>query len=423
MKIRKQLTLIFGIGMLLIPIFSLSSCGLISNSQTYIDTTNYQSFIRERSMSLKFNSKTLPSGKFEEMFGTTWIIGKDLLNSNKYYLATNIHVIASAVIDTTENVSLSPSVSTSYKINDKYIDSVTLGFPKDPSKIYSENDLNLESLSNKYFPTVEYLGTSFNKFTYNTNLIPYSMTDIAVLGFDFSNTSLDFRNYLQYYEKNQTKFSLKPISYIDNNEYFIGGYPATNLDPQKTQIGIWKFDDSQNKKIKSENGLVIKPEFSTVDTSIPNINYVQREIINPDGTITYVYYNVYGSSIGTIFPNNINYANYAGLTSNLKNYSFQNIANQIAISDLNLEGGSSGSMTINQDFEVCGIYWGIYTSTVTKNDGTKFQQKSGSFDIFISDSYSYGPTTSPIGSYQKYNTLSDIKSKITNISGGNWSNI
>lgn len=345
----------------------------------YVELAQKESFIRERTFSLKFNTtryidpNTGNSIK-SSLFGTSWIFNK-ILNQEIYYLATNIHVVSDAI-------SLVANEDNTYQIAD-YIESIELGYPNNPSVVSSHNDLSLEKITNKItFPEIVYTSSYIeNTPTYsiplsvsqNKHFYTYAMTDLAILKFDFSSTSSNFKNFLKYYDLRPTTFYANTLG--ENNfrqqNYFIGGYPF--LEDINKIIGTWGFDSSFNESLGMVSGTIVS---NVPQTIVPR---------------------------GVLLPNNI-----TNPATNSPTRYFQNISNQVTISNLILHGGSSGSMVINDNLEVVGIYWGSYSSSNSSNI-------LGAFDILNTDKYNtIFPNRITGEPYRAYNRVDEIKLIINN---------
>ncbi|MEF9985371.1 MAG: hypothetical protein RSE95_01800 [Malacoplasma sp.] len=344
-----------------------------------------ESYIRERTFSLKFNTSlyTDPSTGNRvktSLYGTSWIFNK-ALNKEVYYLATNIHVISNAV-------SLQHDQTNRYQIAD-YIESVELGYPNNPKVVSQTDDLSSEMFNTRAkFPKIAYTSSFVEttptypipiQISANTNFYSYAMTDLAILEFDFSSTTDNFKNFLKYYNLNPTKFfspQLGSNNYSQQN-YFIGGYPYLKPDPnQSPPFGTWGFDNSINEKVGIISGTII--------SSVSDFPFLYPS--------------------GVAFPNDIT----TNQAADQLRY-FQNISNQITITNIDLTGGSSGSMVINDNNEVMGIYWGAYIS----GDGKLIR---GAFDILNTASYSTLFPNNVIGSrYNAYNRVEEANSIINTL--------
>lgn len=340
-----------------------------ANTAKQYNVSEKETFLRQRSMSLRFATPS-GSGLSNLYFGTTWIFNKSSTQDFVYYMATNIHVIAPVTQLTGSGTSSTYSISPD-------VQQVTLGYAQDPAVNKGSNDLFLETISNSnLFPSIVYTGTSYNTYKYweapNGTIYnyPYSMSDIAILEFNFSSASQSFKNFLKYYDNSPTKFETNAIDQTftaNNNEYFIGGFPYLENE-NSNYIGTWKFESSINKQKDLVDG--------TVDTITPT---------STPPTFTN----------GTQFP------------ANSGRY-FKNIARQVIINNLNLMPGSSGSMVINGNNLISGIYWGGYTSHMSNGTETFF----GGFDVFVTNSYHTYNTSITNTIYPAYNRLQDIFSVI-----------
>lgn len=342
-----------------------------SNKLIEYNVSQKETYLRQRSMSLRFETN-ISANKTNYHFGTTWIWGKATQNFS-YYLATNIHVISPVTIN--ENNNQSPTKENE-KFQIKSGTKIALGYVKDAAVNKGDEDLNIESLNT--IPSIVYTATSYNKYKYwennnQTYNYPYSMSDLAILKFDFSNTSQNFKNFLKYYDQSPTKFNTIPIDKnFNNSEYFIGGFPYIKKEKGNGKmIGTWRFGySSKNNKKQLVDG--------TINTSLPQLNSNKKPIFTN----------------GTRFPES-------------SNYYYKNIARQVVIQDLNLQSGSSGSMVINQNDLISGIYWGGYK--FISNNKENFL---GGFDALVTDGYKTINTNVTNATYPQYNRIEEIKAII-----------
>lgn len=323
-------------------------------------------FISERTMSLSFQTD-----RGDALTGTGWIMSKvnDDVNDFRYYVGTNLHV-ASAINNMGKSAHTykdgSYTLTTIPNFNSLYIGQI-ISKNVDGNKTYDVgvvsgkstefgywNRLPITSTNDANVSNVSVAWTTFDIFNnqqfadpyniYNQTTIENATMDFAVLEINFdpdqyklinSPTVENFnpiQKMLENYTNNPTKFADK---YKDNEAITIGGFPiygsknnmpnavwetAENIYSNERYYGLilnrsdWKsnIDETDDNKIKKEYTLRL------------DIQYITDS--------------------------------YAG---------YRNVANQVLFSNLNLASGSSGSMAVNANNEVVGIYWGTYGATNT----------------------------------------------------------
>lgn len=425
MKTNKKIFLVFGISLVSLSIpFYLTSCSLFSNKiddkinqpqdkpsednnlppSDIINPTisdyekiNNMQFISERTFSLKFTS-------YESRnvgYGTGWIFGKDMLESNSYYIATNLHVasfIANGGKQTYEPIYNENLNTYEYKLtNNTKFNEIQFG------QIIDDSDKNnivvgttkTEGLINetKYLQKInlDYVSIAYTTFdmfnnmqlyneynVYNDSFIKNATQDLAILKIDFS--KIEYVNYfydkkidfikksLEAYDKNPTRFA-KSYDY-KKDKITIAGFPANE------GLGKWS----------SSRGLISN-------------NIIQGLKINRSSWKSFINNDINIEDIKKNYAllNNISYAS--------NNYASQiNVSLQSLFSNLNLQGGSSGSMAINEKNEVVGIYWGAYNFS----NGTTL----GAIDLFKNNINYYSNGKNII--LMPYDTIFNFSEKIKN---------
>lgn len=427
MKIKKSKILLFGIPLLMASIAMITtSCSLfnfgnpndntnnkpnvlpngndVNNSSnnpllsTDYEKINHMQFISERSFSLKFISNQSNNVGY----GTGWIFAKDNSKQESYYIATNLHV-ASFIANGGKQL-YEPSFNrnlnnyqykniTNVKYNEIHfgqmftmnqsnniVAGTTMLNGNLNDTIYNQK-VNINDVSIAY--------TTFNMFNqmklfneyniYNDNFINNATQDLAVLKIDFSkrqyinpfgilNKNDTIKKSLDAYDRNPTRFA---NSYnFSKDKITVAGFPANQ--------GSGKWTSSLNN----------------ISTNNPFVGLS----MNRSGWHDYISQNIPISEIKEKYAllNNIPYvAN--GYASQI------NVSLQALFNNLNLEGGSSGSMAINEKNEVIGIYWGGYT--LSNNS------MLGGVDLFKNNNI-YNRNNQIV--LNKYDTLFDFKTKVLN---------
>lgn len=322
-------------------------------------------FISERSFSLRFE------GANKSLLGTGWLMAQDAVNSNIYYLGTNLHV-ASAI----NNMNKRPTFDYSGSVQEQTIYQY-LSFGQITSIFEDDYQVgvvpNAKSYDTNYFSRldIQYANVAFTTFDifnkmnyvdpykiYNQDIIQNATMDFAVISIDVSHiednpnitppgnlsniTQRPMQKALDQFKKEPTKFA---SGFIKNQAITVGGFPASSDQGKwKTAINIYS---NQNYY-----GLIL-----------------DRRNWNPRPTVD-------NETLKKDYP----------LIVDIKyitdNYACQrNVANQVLFSNLNLAGGSSGSMAINDKNEVVGIYWGTYVTSDSKEIGTIDLFRSYSQDV------------------------------------------
>lgn len=238
------------------------------------------------------------------VWGTGWIYNKvsDLEDDFRYYLLTNWHV-AQGFMD--QGMTQLSYCSNIFKDN-----SIAVGdyVNFDNYTLLDENALDdYRPIFNSIDPTI----------TNQSYIIDSFMIEVD-FGSSFNTTLqsslLDLNQYYLANEKHVNQFS-STISEFGAQQYFIGGYPANTSIPGNP-VANWTYDKLQLKDQKSFDPKQNQKWYNT-STVWKSQNY-----------------NVSGSFY--VFEDN-----QAG----------------------GLSGGSSGSMVINNNFEIIGQYWGGSTSS------------------------------------------------------------
>lgn len=387
---------------LTIPFLTLGfiSIGTSSSSQnsTNLETLNKfntQSdkfkFISERTVSLRFilaNSQNSSSWYYTE--GTGWIFSK---SSNYIYLATNFHV-ANTLLFPNKNLDFPYGKDSWYTNTYGPMLEIDLGFinPTTKGENFEDQNNQVHYIKLNEYPTIFYSSFSDDDFStsygtgyysglginssYNTQYPP--TIDFAILKINISDISSSSPGFV-----NGEKF----VANVNNFKIWLQNYDAdpTTFYPQSLDL---KSDDSKNYFIDQH---FYFGGFSTTSliSYFDNINYTKKPLVAwtalkdiPMESFTsdltpYVYMQK-PDSYPLIIPTN----DYVNNNPNSYKFGYTDVSVNGLISD-NLYNGASGSMVINDDNQVVGIYWG--SSTYLSNDGSQKIERGGFCFLNVSD--------------------------------------
>lgn len=397
---------IIGVGGLTIPI--LSSCSLFttnipstaSSLYKYMNSSSQLEWISQRTMSLRFIAKNGSTG-----YGTAWIFGKNSRKVSSYYLATNLHV--AAFLQNEGKTSYVPNdyggysrvTNNSYNsiefglVGQKTLDNKFIQGTSESLKTYKDGGIHYVSYVPRVHANIIYSANDFfpkNKykdpFEVRGQYINNPTIDLAIIevNFEFAKSLNGYsdsilRNFLNNYDLNPTRFAKSPGENYKN--LYIGGFPYDNdiLNPKDPFISTPKYPIwvglSNVDLAKVTSGLTLPIEKPNTPGLIPPYsNVALRNEIS--------------------FSTN-DYASY------------RNVALQGLMSGIDIGGGSSGSMVVNGDNDVVGIYWGTYTISIS---GTS--TVVGGFDYFYSDKNYNVKVNGTSTLCYSYNILEDIQLKI-----------
>lgn len=376
---------------------------ITGNSTTQVVNSpnpNGMKYISERSFSLRFRNRT------EYGFGTGWLFAKDNSTGNNgltYYVATNLHV-ASFIQNSGQSIYTFDEQSNSYKAKTQSrfeaLDIGQIGTWEGNNFIPGTNKAKLGAESTAYYEyfnlssntsvspvTIAY--ESFDMFKnkniinvdkiYGDSTVENGTLDLAILKIDFSkiNSSPSIgssvlkksptKEALKVFDSNPTRFSTKEFD-PKKDVVTVGGFPAA-----QTLVG-----GATSNWNSASNTILYKEQDGA--RAISNLNW--RDGISSETQNQYVKQNYSLKNLISYKKNE--YASYL------------NVANQNLFYNMDLSGGSSGSMAINQNNEVVGIYWGTYTY----NNGATYG---------VVDSFKNNKTTNTLIPYDLY---TDFMAKI-----------
>lgn len=328
----------------LIPLLSLSTIFLVSCfdlpekkvfvdpysgvDKKYLKSSAQLKYISERSFSLEFNLISTDDNVEYKVNGTGWIIAREQ-NTNNYFLATNLHVASTIqnqlktweYVDNDQIYSKTGYVITKSKLG--FIDPTTNNFEVDRNG-------DIAPISD-YFsvstPKIVYDGTeAWKNVSYKTTTKDFEIgnatSDFAILEYDLTNVEKPLKDFLKNFNNNPTKFANSyDISYSDKdtNKYYMGGYPVKEMN-DGTNKAFWiGLSDLYT------SSYFYNSDFISIDS---------QDYSSPAPKNSLQYYK-----------------------SDTEKW-FWNVSKDLMFSFASMGGGSSGSMVVNQNNEVVGIYWG-----------------------------------------------------------------
>lgn len=402
--------------MLIIIVPVLNSCSWLFFSpssfaqlQKAMKKSSQIEWISKRSFSLKFVSSVSAIG-----FGTGWIFGKNKDELDKYYIATNMHVASflqnqNKIYQEASGNRFINKKGLEYSqiqlgiVGDKQIDgSISIG-TDEPLRTVNDDGIHFITsipVSNTkiVFSGFDVFNSSKDKnrfvdpFNIRGDFINNAAIDLAIIEMDLSSNSRHpINNYsddimdefLDYYDDHETKFATTYGENFDDNIH-LAGFPYDNevLNPSSSTIGsnkhkqpIWvgASDIKRSQLISALSLTITKPgvlgdnPLATNQTANNEIVYVTDEFA-----------------------------------------SYRNVALQGLFEGIDLGGGSSGSLVINDNYEVIGIYWGVYKLKVKGKT-----VDMGGIDYFITRMHSVNVNNKIITSWD-YNILKEVQEKIGN---------
>lgn len=394
--------------------------GIFSSQNSQFDKNNIDDnpnpknikFISERSFSLRFDS----NGKLG--YGTGWLFAKDPSAENNnftYYVATNLHVAAflqnmgktytneegqtvngdnfyrlsfgqilTRNADGSFETGTTNSYLSPYEIN--YWQYVPIG---DVSIAYTSFDL---------FSKLQVIETDRNGIFYGSDASNQTQknytSDIALLKINFANRKpinnslrIDpIKLALDAFDKNPTKFYTGNMVNNKTKKITIAGFPAVDRN---------QFPNAANVKWISKSNLTINSFTTGLSNKINPQNLLPADWINKTQAERVEY------AKSHVLPSYITYVDneYA---------SRKNVALQALFKNTQtLSGGSSGSMVVDENNMVIGIYWGSYRIASNQSpEGIDY----GAIDLFIN----YQPVGNILNQVllPPYNIIDDIKTKL-----------
>ncbi|WP_412031994.1 DUF31 family putative serine protease [Malacoplasma muris] len=417
MKYNKFLkTTILSLATVALPV-TVTSCSFLESlfSSSSPDNSNKTQndnfkYISERSFSLKFWDPSINS----EVYGTGWLFAKSSINDGNYYdddyyIATNLHV-ASAIQNrgktSWEFNANTKTYEQQYYPNYKNLDLGYVISKKANGQYEFGTNYSSESISSTHYLTtldidtsVSIAYTTFNLFknmkledsnrVYNSSIFENPTSDIAIIKINFSNAyTKDFhginplKSALDIYNKNPTKFG----NYNQTKNITIAGFPFKEDTLERG--GKWTASyhpspfkiSNQSDLYNVSTGIIFgNNKLWQQGIQSSNIDEIKKDyVIN--GFIPYK-------------------------TDEFACY--YNVALQGVFKNVELSGGSSGSLVLDDNQNVVGIYWGGYSLTSG--------EEIGAMDIFVNEKtfFTERSSTSPV--IKPYSILEDFKTYVKNV--------
>lgn len=337
--------------------------------------------------------------------GTTWLFDYNIgVDYNTYYFATNIHVLNigySVIYNLNSNEQINFFIPYNNNPSSGILNTY-LTQPNGNKNSIEYNELNKIPSNSMYGLNKYWL--KFNE--YYKRIIPLG----AIYGQNIPNNSPYIANLIYTNSENNKNISL----YIDNQYVVHNSYKYNQNNVLVNDMGLIEFqlnpNDINTSKYNFVNKYIVNSIFNifcvptTINENIINRTYIQKvkflnELIdegyyeNEDEIKKNFLFQSFESNLskfytvagypGISYSNNSSYVTYNGRTisSNIIKKNIYNVRNQINLwfdnqnyyyqydwqknylfFDINLGHGSSGSMVINESYQLLGIYWGIIQS-------------------------------------------------------------
>lgn len=402
--------------------------------------------------------------------GTGWLIDYSISESNDnlitYYLATNMHVLNATYAITYQQVftvngqEIPYTVTATFPISAQTASSVSVYLSQPQySTTSASNNLKIPLNSASELNSAWYK-TPITISDFNSSLIPlgaYNTTGVAS-----SNTS-SYNMEISFYP---TGYSDYLQTYYFSSSGSSGTNSVTNGTPAASDFSVLKFTDNKS----SFNALSTTGTYGTVFTKIKEMFNVDTDDattakdssfiarLNKLLTLTssestynkttvsnlfmfadynkdlnsksvlstagfpatssgsYNYLNFNSNTISYSLTTTVPTTSYSSRTNIEYNqsgnfyYSTYNWSYNLLMKNVNLLSGSSGSMTVDQDYKITGIYWGTLTSQTLSNG-----QITKVVNGVTTKLYSYSDSASMINIWLKYVALNDENSKLAEL--------
>lgn len=394
--------------------------GIFSSQNNQYDKNNVDNnpnpknikFISERSFSLRFDSNG------ELGYGTGWLFAKDpsVQNNNfTYYVATNLHVAAflqninktytneeGNIVNGANFHRLSFGQILTRNADGSFETGTTNSFLSPYEINYWQyvpiSDVSIAYTSFDLFSKIHVTETDRNGIFYDSNTsdqTPKNYTsDIALLKINFANRK-PINNSLQIdpiklaldaFDRNPTKFYTGNMVNNKTKKITIAGFPAVDRN---------QFPNSANVKWISKSNLTINSFTTGLSNKINPLNLLPTGWINKTQAEKIAYAKTH------VLPSYIPFVDDA--YASRKNVALQALFRNTET----LSGGSSGSMVVDENNMVIGIYWGSYRIASNQSpEGIDY----GAIDLFINSQ----PVVNALSQVllSPYNTINDIKTKL-----------
>ncbi|MDE6472929.1 MAG: DUF31 family protein [Ureaplasma sp.] len=334
------------------------------------------------------------SGSFNLLFGTSWMIDYKLNSNssiNTYYLATNAHVLDLSYTISQEIITQNTRLNFefTFPVNSESVANLRLFLSQPQGKSNQNIEYNAEYAD--FFET--WYQTPINKNNINANIIQYA-NDKNAKKFDFSLNVINTRNNAQYMRLIDSSNNDKSVDAVIANSPQTPGLDSALL---KLELNPETINISSNDSIANKQIIKLKRIFKVNENYYDkNSNYISK-LNDTYNKLEKNAINNYLESDSFPFALNqeINELTVGGFPgNNIKSYTYFNTGttdiikynegvrrpyikflngNKISyikyyesdtsyLGGINLLPGSSGSMVLDNNNKIVGIYWGALTS-------------------------------------------------------------
>ncbi|MDE6289493.1 MAG: DUF31 family protein [Ureaplasma sp.] len=322
------------------------------------------------------------------LFGTSWMIDYKLNTSNyknTYYLATNTHVLDLSYVIKVSELNL----EFTFPVNGSSVNFLNLYL----SQPQGESELNSPfNASYSKFET-DWYKTNINESNINSSIIQYANNSSNTFDFSIASTTQNFNenDTILVGSDNKTSTINEQITNTSNNNMGIdSSILKLELNPNaisnnSTQYAGSKqirklrkiFDVNENYEDKTSNYISkLKNTYSELQnnqiSSYRESSTFPFELNNPGTELTvggfpgdnkgqYTYFNT-GTTNTVYYNEKINRPYIRFLNGNKLSFVKYDAQDTSFLGGINLMPGSSGSMVLNNENKIVGIYWGATTS-------------------------------------------------------------
>ncbi|MDE5599873.1 MAG: DUF31 family protein [Ureaplasma sp.] len=326
------------------------------------------------------------------LFGTSWMIDYKVntsTNINTYYLATNTHVL-----------DLSYSISASFRINgNPNIYSYEFNFPVNSQSVnflrlflsqpQGISDENLEYNASYSDFLTSWYATNIDKNNINNSLLQYA-NNTNETKFDFTFDYTGFTDTLLIKSDNSTIEMQEQIKQTTSTPSLDSSILKLNINPNnitvpntnavvRKQIQKLKrifdvneqYEDKKSNYISKLNKTYLELQNNTITNfkdseSFPfNLGDNAKELtvggFPGNNKNNYTYFNT-GTTKDVYYNKNVNRDYIRFLNGNQFSFSKYQSNDTSYLGGINLLPGSSGSMVLDNNNKIVGIYWGALTN-------------------------------------------------------------
>ncbi|WP_169734596.1 DUF31 family putative serine protease [[Mycoplasma] collis] len=310
--------------------------------------------LKKRTLVINYVLNNLDGQSRSVISGTAWVFDKDVKN-NTYYLATNLHVV-SELLNNRDRVS-----SFSYSLKSDYEHIPVLGSLEEANgtkynEIFRRFDKKLDTFKYPWARKInnqsEYINSVSNEFWNNLEVLPFAdpegsnedYTDFALIKIKFPNdyeykvrhpfTQLIFSEFDDFFDFNNylfrnNKYSIKKYQNIPDQVKYYDAHKPKFLISDKINL------DSNS----SENKNVIFPGNLYFGGYLGGNEWLAQE------SLAFVY-------------NENNLKREQRIKINNKDIQLKSNKTSFLLPNIKAGNGMSGSMVVNSQGEIVGIFWG-----------------------------------------------------------------